>query len=48
MSAINTSILSKLPHAQTSIFAVMSGLAAKEKALNLSQGFPQFLKPQKP
>jgi len=33
---------SKLPHAQTSIFAVMSGLAAKENALNLSQGFPNF------
>lgn len=36
------SIHSKLPKAQTSIFAVMSGLAAKEKALNLSQGFPNF------
>jgi len=36
------SIHSKLPKAQTSIFAVMSGLAAKENALNLSQGFPNF------
>jgi len=35
-------INSKLPKAQTSIFAVMSRLAAKEKALNLSQGFPNF------
>jgi len=42
MSSINTSIISKLPNAQTSIFAVMSGLAAKENALNLSQGFPNF------
>lgn len=42
MPPIKTSIISKLPNAQTSIFAVMSGLAAKEKALNLSQGFPNF------
>jgi len=35
-------IISKLPEVPTSIFAIMSGLAAKENALNLSQGFPNF------
>jgi len=33
---------SKLPNIETTIFAVMSQLAAKENALNLSQGFPNF------
>lgn len=33
---------SKLPHTETSIFAVMSGLAVKHNAINLSQGFPDF------
>jgi len=33
---------SKLPKIPTSIFSVMSGLAMKENALNLSQGFPNF------
>ncbi len=33
---------SKLPHTETSIFAVMSGLANKHNAINLSQGFPDF------
>lgn len=33
---------SKLPHTETSIFAVMSGLANKYNAINLSQGFPDF------
>ncbi len=42
MSNFKTSVHSKLPNAQTSIFAVMSGLATKENALNLSQGFPNF------
>lgn len=42
MIAFKIPLQSKLPYAQTSIFAVMSGLAAKEKALNLSQGFPNF------
>jgi len=42
MPLFNLNLKSKLPHIQTSIFAVMSGLAAKEKALNLSQGFPNF------
>jgi methionine transaminase len=35
-------IHSKLPHTGTSIFAVMSKLAAEHKAINLSQGFPDF------
>jgi len=42
MKMFKSPLQSKLPHAQTSIFAVMSGLAAKENALNLSQGFPNF------
>lgn len=33
---------SKLPNIQTSIFAVMSGLAQQHQAINLSQGFPDF------
>jgi methionine aminotransferase len=33
---------SKLPHTETSIFAVMSGLANQYNAINLSQGFPDF------
>ncbi|HIP48561.1 MAG TPA: aminotransferase class I/II-fold pyridoxal phosphate-dependent enzyme [Lutibacter sp.] len=33
---------SKLPQTETSIFAVMSGLAHKHNAINLSQGFPDF------
>lgn len=33
---------SKLPHAGTSIFAVMSKLAAENNAINLSQGYPDF------
>jgi methionine aminotransferase len=33
---------SKLPAVPTSIFAVMSGMAAQHNALNLSQGFPNF------
>jgi len=35
-------IISKLPHTETSIFAVMSALANTHKAINLSQGFPDF------
>lgn len=34
--------LSKLPSVETSIFTVMSSLAQKHQALNLSQGFPNF------
>ena len=33
---------SKLPQVGTTIFTVMSALATKHKALNLSQGFPNF------
>ena len=35
-------ISSKLPGVETTIFTVMSALAAENKALNLSQGFPNF------
>lgn len=35
-------INSKLPQAGTTIFSVMSALAAEHKAINLSQGFPNF------
>jgi methionine aminotransferase len=42
MPSYKQSIISKLPKASTSIFAIMSGLANKEKAINLSQGYPDF------
>ena len=42
MSLKNQFIQSKLQHVTTSIFSVMSGLAHKENAINLSQGFPDF------
>lgn len=35
-------VLSKLPNVGTTIFTVMSALAAEHKAINLSQGFPNF------
>ena len=35
-------MMSKLPNVETSIFAVMSKMAAENNALNLSQGFPNF------
>ncbi len=35
-------LLSKLPHVGTTIFTVMSKLAAECGAINLSQGFPDF------
>lgn len=38
--------LSKLPDTGTSIFTVMSALANEHKALNLSQGFPDFNCPE--
>lgn len=38
---------SKLPQVSTSIFSVMSALANKHNALNLSQGFPNFKSDQK-
>ena len=33
---------SKLPNTGTTIFTVMSALAREHKAINLSQGFPDF------
>lgn len=39
---MSPTIQSKLPHAGTSIFTVMSSLAAEHKAINLGQGFPDF------
>ena len=42
MSNFKVTIPSKLPAVKTSIFSIMSGLAAEENALNLSQGFPNF------
>jgi len=38
-------IASKLPDVGTTIFTVMSRLAAESRALNLSQGFPDFQPP---
>jgi len=38
---------SKLPKVGTTIFTVMSALAAKHNAINLSQGFPDFKSDQK-
>src|SRR5690242_13217766 len=35
-------IASKLPNVGTTIFTVMSRLAAEHNAINLSQGFPDF------
>ncbi len=35
-------IQSKLPHVGTTIFTVMSALAAEHKAINLGQGFPDY------
>jgi methionine aminotransferase len=37
---------SKLPHVGTTIFTVMSALAVQHKAINLSQGFPDFDGPE--
>lgn len=37
-----STIQSKLPHVGTTIFTVMSKLAAEHNAINLSQGFPDF------
>ncbi|QQS38101.1 MAG: aminotransferase class I/II-fold pyridoxal phosphate-dependent enzyme [Ignavibacteriales bacterium] len=39
---MNDKLISKLPSAGTSIFAVMSKMAVDHKAINLSQGFPDF------
>lgn len=40
--AMNPEIKSKLPNAGTTIFTVMSVLAAEHGAVNLGQGFPDF------
>jgi len=42
MNPYEGNINSKLPQTGTSIFAVMTQLATKHHALNLSQGFPDF------
>lgn len=39
-------LTSKLPGYGASIFSVMSGLAVKHQAINLSQGFPEFNPPE--
>ena len=47
MPTYKSSIQSKLQNVESSIFSVMSGLAFKHKAINLSQGFPNFKSDQK-
>lgn len=42
MKNFEGTLISKLPHTGTSIFAIMSGLANEVGAINLSQGFPNF------
>lgn len=42
MSLYSNSITPKLPKVETSVFAVMSQMAADYHAVNLSQGFPDF------
>lgn len=42
MKAFNGHIPDKLPGIETSVFAVMSQLATRHNAVNLSQGFPDF------
>ncbi|NNF05788.1 MAG: aminotransferase class I/II-fold pyridoxal phosphate-dependent enzyme, partial [Candidatus Eisenbacteria bacterium] len=37
---------SKLPHVGTTIFSIMSRMAAESNAINLSQGFPDFNAPR--
>jgi methionine transaminase len=39
---ITPQLISRLPHVGTTIFSVMSALAAQHKAVNLGQGFPDF------
>lgn len=43
MTFFPESIVSKLPHTGTSVFAVMSQMAREHHAINLSQGFPDFM-----
>ncbi len=42
MPKFSSPIASKLPHVGTTIFTVMSRLAAEHQAINLSQGLPDF------
>jgi methionine aminotransferase len=42
MNASSPALISKAPHMGTTIFTVMSALAADKKAVNLGQGFPDF------
>lgn len=42
MFRINHFFMSKLPNISTSIFTIMSKMAAEYNAINLSQGFPNF------
>ena len=42
MNASSPALLSKAPNMGTTIFTVMSALAAEKKAVNLGQGFPDF------
>ena len=46
MPSNNIPVWSKLPTTNTSIFTIMSHLAKKHNAINLSQGFPDFDAPQ--
>jgi len=42
MTANSPALISKAPQMGTTIFTVMSALAAEKKAVNLGQGFPDF------
>jgi methionine aminotransferase len=42
MNATSPALVSKAPQMGTTIFTVMSALAAEKKAVNLGQGFPDF------
>lgn len=42
MTFFPDSIVSKLPQTETSIFAIMTQMANEHRAINLSQGFPDF------
>jgi methionine transaminase len=44
-AALKPAIISKLPHTGTTIFTTMSQLAQEYQAVNLGQGFPDFLMP---
>jgi len=43
MSFNNSSFISKLPDVKTTIFTIMGKLANDYNAINLSQGFPDFV-----